>query len=64
MKNIIEELITILPTKIDEGLEKLKTLPIESEDFTKCLGNVLACNDLYRKIVYTPEEQETETKEA
>lgn len=55
MNNTIEKLIELLPSKIEEGLNKLKELPIESEEFTRCLGNTFQCIDLNNKLSYKPE---------
>lgn len=55
MNNTIEKLIELLPNKIEEGLNKLKELPIESEEFTRCLGNTFQCIDLNNKLSYKPE---------
>lgn len=55
MNNTIEKLISLLPSKIEEGLNKLKELPIESEEFTRCLGNTFQCIDLDNKLSYKPE---------
>lgn len=54
MNNTIEKLIELLPSKIEEGLNKLKELPIESEEFTRCLGNTFQCIDLDNKLSYKP----------
>jgi hypothetical protein len=55
MTDRIEKLIKLLPTKIEEGLKKLEELPIESEDFTRCLANTFQCMDLDNKLSYKPE---------
>lgn len=55
MSNRIEKLIELLPTKIEEGLNKLKELPMESEEFSRCLANTFQCMDLDNKLSYTPE---------
>jgi hypothetical protein len=54
MQDTITRLIEILPNKIEEGLNKLKELNIESTEFGECLKNTLTCNDLYNKITYVP----------
>ena len=54
MENTITRLIEILPKKIEEGLNKLTELNIESPEFDECLKNTLRCNDLYNKITYVP----------
>ena len=54
MENTITRLIEILPNKIEEGLNKLAELNIESPEFGECLKNTLTCNDLYNKLTYVP----------
>jgi hypothetical protein len=60
MKDTVTRLIEILPNKIEEGLNKLMELDIDSPNFGECLRNTLTCNDIYNKIIYTPNTTEKE----
>ena len=62
--NTINKLIPILESKIEEGLEELPKLSVQTEDFTICLNNTLTAHDLLNRIMYkpAPKKENLETK--
>ena len=62
---MLDKLVPILESKVQEGLEELPKLSVKTEEFTICLNNTLTAQDLLNKIMYRPEppkKEDLETK--
>lgn len=59
---MVEKLIPILESKIEEGLEELPKLSVKTEEYTICLRNTLEATDLLHRLTYKPATQPEETK--
>lgn len=61
-KSRIERLVEVLDTKVNAGLYDLEGIPINTEEYTVCLNNLLASMDLLNKLTYKPNSNQNETK--
>lgn len=61
-KSRIERLVEVLDTKVNAGLYDLAGIPINTEEYTVCLNNLLASMDLLNKLTYKPNSNQNETK--
>lgn len=60
---MVEKLIPILESKVEEGLEELPKLSMKTEEFTICFNNTLTAIDLLHKLTYKPATQPEPIKE-
>lgn len=61
-KSRIERLVEVLDTKVNAGLHDLAGIPINTEEYTVCLNNLLASMELLNKLTYKPNSNQNETK--
>lgn len=58
----INKLIKILDVKVDGGLKDLEGIPINTEEYTICLNNLLSSMDLLNKLQFKPQPNQTKNK--